>query len=210
MSRSLKAVAVLSAAVVAACASSSTTFNSTWKAPDAKPLNFKGKKVAALVFSKDDSVRFASETALAREITARGAVGVPAYTVIPKEITQDKAKAKEFLDKAEIAGVVSMRVVGKEKETNSVGGTYWGSATYSSFWAGGGYYGYAWGGVYDPGYLQTDTIVYVETLVYSLQQDKLCWAGRSQTTNPSEVAPFIKDLVGKVADELQKEGLIRG
>ena len=45
-----------------------------------------------------DTVRAATH-ALARELTARGAVGIPAYTLIPKELTRDKAKAKEFVDK---------------------------------------------------------------------------------------------------------------
>jgi len=36
------------------------------------------------------------------------------------------------------------------------------------------------------------TIVTVETLIYSLGQDKPIWAGQSQTTNPSKVGPFIE------------------
>ena len=48
----------------------------------------------------------------------------------------------------------------------------------------------------------------VEILVYSLKQDKLVWAAQSQTTNPSKVGPFIKELVAKAADQMKKEGLI--
>ncbi|HXY42418.1 MAG TPA: hypothetical protein VEQ10_22270 [Vicinamibacteria bacterium] len=208
MSTTMRA-GLAAAAALAALACASTTFNTTWKSPEAKPLNFKGKKVAALCITKDESVRYGSEDALAREITARGAVGVPAYSLIPKELTQDKDKAKEFLQKAGVAGVVAMRVAGREKELNSTpGGMYWGAPYYSSFWAGGGYYGWAWGGVYSPSYVTTDTIVYVETLIYSMDQDKLVWAGRSETTNPEKVGPFVKELTAKVAAELKKEGLI--
>jgi len=202
-------VGLAAAAAVAAVACGATTFNSVWKAPTAGPLNFKGKKVAALVVSKEEGVRYGAEDALAREITAQGAVGVAAYTLIPRELTQDRDKAKEFLDKAGVAGVVAMRVVGKEKELSSSPSTmYWGAPYYGSFW-GGGYYGWGWGGVYDPGYLRTDTIVSVEPLVYSLDQDKLVWAGRSQTTNPSKVGDFIKELVVAAAKEMRKQGLIK-
>ena len=208
MSSSLKAVTAAAAGLVlAAC--TSTSFNSTWKAPGAGPLNFKGKKVAALVVSKEEGVRYGAEDALAREITARGAVGIPAYSLIPKELTQDKEKAKEFLAKAGVAGVVAMRAVGKEQQLSSSPATYYGGPYYATFW-GGGYYGWGWGGVYDPGYLRTDTIVYVEILVYSLEQDKLVWAGRSQTTNPEKVGPFIKELTAKAAAEMKKQGLIQG
>ena len=47
---------LVAAAALAAAACTSTTFNSTWKAPGAGPLNFKGKKVAALVISKEEGV----------------------------------------------------------------------------------------------------------------------------------------------------------
>jgi hypothetical protein len=208
MSSSLKAVtAALACLALAAC--TSTTFNSTWKAPGAGPLNFKGKKVAALVVSKEEGVRYGAEDALAREITARGAVGIPAYSLIPKELTQDKEKAKEFLAKAGVAGVVAMRAVGKEQQLSSSPATYYGGPYYATFW-GGGYYGWGWGGVYDPGYLRTDTIVYVEILVYSLEQDKLVWAARSQSTNPSKVGDFVKELTAKAAAEMKKQGLIQG
>jgi hypothetical protein len=207
MSRATRVGLVLAAAATAgACAS--TTFQSSWRAPGAEPLNFKGKNVAALIVSKDESIRYGAEDALAREITARGAVGIAAYSVIPRELIQDKEKAKEFLEKADVVGVVAMRVVGKDQEITSSPATYWGGPYYATFW-GGGYYGWGWGGVYDPGYLRTDTIVTVETLVYSLPQNKLVWAGRSETTNPSKVGPFIKELVGKAAAELKKQGLIR-
>ncbi len=199
----LVAVVVLSAVACAA-----TTFNSTWKAPDARPLNFKGKKVAAMIVSKEEGVRYGAEDALAREITAQGAVGLPAYSLIPKELTQDKEKAKAFLEKAGVAGAVVMRVVGKDQQLRSSPATYWGGPYYATFW-GGGYYGWGWGGVYNPGYLRTDTVVSVETLVYSLEQDKLVWAGRSETTSPSKVGPFIHELAAGAAREMKKQGLIQ-
>jgi len=200
--------ALVATAAVAAAACASTSFNSTWKNPAAEPGNFKGKKVVALIVSKEEGVRYGAEDALARELTARGMVGIPAYSLIPKELVQDKDKAKEFIEKAGVVGVVAMRVVGKDKEITSSPGGYWGGPAYATFW-GAGYYGYGWGGVYSPGYMQTDTIVIVETLVYSLPQNKLVWAGQSETTNPSKVGPFIQELVRKAAAEMQKQGLIR-
>jgi hypothetical protein len=196
-------------AAVAAAACASTSFNSTWRNPAAQPGSFQGKKVAALVMSTDQAVRFGAEDALAQELTARGAVGIAAYSLIPKELTQDKDKAKEFMEKANVKGVVAMRLLGKDKQITQSPGTYWGAPTYATFWgAGSGYYGWGWGGVYSPGYITTDTIVIVETLVYSLEQDKLVWAGQSETTNPSKVGPFIKELAAKAAAELKKEGLV--
>jgi hypothetical protein len=207
MLRSTRRVLVVTPALLAA-ACASTSFVSTWKNPAAEPGNFQGQKVAALVMSQDQAVRFGAEDALARELTARGAVGIAAYSLIPKELIQDKEKAKEFMEKANVAGVVAMRVLGKDKEVTQSPGMYYAAPTYASFW-GAGYYGYGWAGVYSPGYVQTDTIVTVEILVYALKQDKLVWAGQSETTNPSKVGPFIHELTVKAAAEMKKQGLIR-
>jgi hypothetical protein len=201
-------MAFVGAAALALGACASTTFQSSWRAPDAGPLNFKGLKVAALVISTEEASRLGAEGQLARELTARGVQGIPAYNLIPPNESRDKEKAKALFAAAGITGVVAMRVVGNEQQITSSPGMVWGSPYYSSFW-GGGYYGYGWGAVYDPGYLRTDRIVSVETLVYDMRTDKLVWAGRSQTTNPSAVASLIKELVAGAANEMKKQGLIR-
>ena len=169
-----------------------------------RPAELQGQEGRGAIVSKEEGVRYGAEDALAREITARGAVGIAAYSLIPKELTQDKEKAKEFLAKAGVAGVVVMRAVGKEQEISSARRVL-GRAYYATFW-GGGYYGYGWGGVYSPGYVRTDTIMHVEILVYSLEQDKLVWAARSETTNPAKVGPFIKELTAKAAGRDEEAG----
>ena len=58
------------------------------------------------------------------------------------------------------------------------------------------------------GEIRTNTIVSVETLVYSLKQNKLVWGGQSKTTNPSSVDKLVKTLATATAKELQKQGLI--
>ncbi len=100
-----------------------------------------------------------------------------------------------------------MRVVGTDKEITATG-AYWSAPNYATFW-GGGFYGWGYGGMYSPGYVRTDTVVAVETLVYSLDQDKLVWAGMSQTTNPKDVGRLVHELSEKVARELRKQKLIR-
>jgi hypothetical protein len=199
------ALAAAAVALVAAgCAT--TAFKSTWKAPDAQPLALAGKKVGAMVIHNNEGTRRAAEDALAREITARGAQGQPTYPLLSNTAAKDQATAKAAIEKAGFDGLVVMRPVGREKEVTYTPGVWTGQPMYGSFW--GGYYGYGWGAAYSPGYLQTDTIVSVETLIYSTDQDKLIWAGESTTTNPTKVDSFVRELSGKVATELRREGLL--
>lgn len=190
---------------VTGCAS--TSFVSTWKEPLNGPFNFRGKRVAAIVVSADESVRRPAEDALAREISKRGAQGTPSYTLIKGEPPKDEDAAKKILQDADIEGAVVMRVVSSDKETSYSPGGWYASPYYGSFW---GYWGWGWGMAYSPGYLRTDTIVLVETLVYSVTQDKLLWAGRSKTTNPSNVAKFVKELATAAAKEMRESGFIAG
>src|ERR1700720_167913 len=86
------------ALVLASLACSTTTFESTWRAPDARPLRLSGRKVVAMFLSKNAARRRRAEDALAREISARGAQGVPAYAVLSDAEVQDQDAAKAKLE----------------------------------------------------------------------------------------------------------------
>src|SRR5262245_19652690 len=85
-------------------------FVSTWKAPGAHLLKYAGRKVAAVVILDDDNLRVSSEEALAREITARGPEGVPAYRIIPREELKKKDAAKGWFERAGVQGLVVLRL----------------------------------------------------------------------------------------------------
>src|SRR4029453_13462275 len=105
-------------------------------------------------------------------------------------------------------GVVAFRLVGAtEHELTESAPTYYSAPAYSTVW--GGYWACGGGGGYDPGYVQMDRIMYVEVLVYNLEQNKLVWAGVSKNTNPKSANALVKQLVEKVASELKKAGLVQ-
>ena len=185
---------------LSACA---TGLVSSWKAPDAEPFGLRGEKVAAVVMVSDQSTRRAGEYALARELSTRGAQGIPMYTLLP-DAHPDEAKARVAAEQAGIVGVVVLRPVRIDKELSASPTSY--SGTYGGFW--GGYYGLGWGAPWYGGELRTDTIVVVETLVYSLPHNKLVWGGQSKTRNPANLDRLIADTAKQVATELARQGLV--
>jgi hypothetical protein len=196
----------LAAATLTLAGCSSTSFVSTWKVPVDGPIEFDNKRVAAIVVSADETTRRVGEDTLAREISKRGAQGIPSYTLVSGQPPKEEEAAKKILRDADIEGAVMMRVISSDQQLSYSPGTAWyGAPYYGSFW---GYWGYGWPMVYDPGYLRTDTVVMVETLVYSVTDDKLLWAGRSKSTNPSDVRKFVRELAGKAAKEMKKAGFI--
>jgi hypothetical protein len=193
-------VATLVATVVAA-----PKFTSTWKAPIAGEVSFAGKKVAALVMTSDDSLRVSGEEALVRELNARGMQGVATYRIAPKEELSAAEKAKPWFERGNVEGVVAIRPVSAEKRNTYTPGT-WTNPYYGSFWS---YYGYGWGSVYIPGRIDRDTVVTVETLIFSVPRNALLWAAVSETKNPKSLQKFLEDLVKESVKELQKQGLAK-
>ena len=187
-------------------ACSTTTFESTWRAPDAEPLRLQGAKVVALFLSKNPTVRRRAEDAMAREITARGAQGVPAYTVLSEDEVKDQEASRARLESLGFGGTVVMRIVGRETQYSYQPATVWVRPAYQRFW--GGYWRYGWGTVYEPGYLVADKVVKFETLVYSFRQDQLVWAGVSRTVDPAKIDSFITELAAAVSDQMAKDGLL--
>jgi hypothetical protein len=185
-----------------ACAS--TPFVSSWRAPNAEPLQISGAKVAAVAMIDQVASRRAAEDAIARELTARGATGVPMYTVYPSQAPTDEPAARAALEKEGFTGLVVFRPVGTQQEIVS-SPTYWGPA-YSMYW--GGYYGYGWGMPWYGMEIRTNTVVSVETLVYSLRQNMLVWGGTSTATNPPSVDRLVHDTAKKVSKELERQGLL--
>jgi hypothetical protein len=181
-----------------ACAT--TKLTSTWVAPDAKALDPQ-KKVVAVMISERESSRLAAEDALVKVMKGRGLDAVASYTILPGQLARDTARARAVLAEQGVDAVVAARMIGKEQQTNYTPGT----AYYGSTW---GYWGYGWGAVYSPGYVTTDQIVTVETLVFSVSQNKLVWAGQSETTNPSNIDAFVGELASVIGGELRKSGLV--
>jgi len=198
---------LLLGALLSACAS--TKFISTWKSPSAVPVEVKGAKVAAVVMTKDEASRRKAEDLLAREISARGAQGVPMYTILPQATLADEDAARAALDAAQVEGLIVMRPVGVK--TDTVEPLPYTGTVYDGYW--GGYYAYGWASPWGMGTTSPDAYSYttlsVETLVYSLKQNKLLWAGVSETTNPENAQKVIKDLVKQTVKQMKKEKLIR-
>lgn len=203
MFRTMCGALLLTSALVAP-ALADTKFTSTWVAPEARGLTFAGKKMATLVMSGDDSLRVSGEEGLVGELKARGLDAVAAYTFVPKEELKDADKARGWFERRGIDGIVVMRPIARDKRQTYVPGTAWASPYYNSLW---GYYGYGWGAMYDPGYIREDTVVEIETLIFSVPMNKLLWAGTSESKNPKDARKLLADVVKTAVKEMRKQGL---
>jgi hypothetical protein len=206
MAKALKLLALLSAVLLSACAS---TFSTTWKDPKATPLEFKSQKVVAIVLIKDPSTRRLAEDRLAQQIAAYGAQGRPLYSMLPDANTSNEQETRAALEAAGVKGAIVMRPIAVDRDVKIT--EPYEDQSYASFW--GGYYGYGMSLSFSTGSseptVKEKMTVYVETLVYSLKQNKLVWGGRSKTVDPDTLAELIQTLSKATVLELKREGLAK-
>jgi hypothetical protein len=198
---------LLGVLLLVGCASSST-FTSKWKSSEAEPLAFKGKKVAAAVIAKDESRRRLSESRLAQQIAVRGAEGRTMHSLLPGATAGDEQAIRAALEAASVKGLIVMEPVYIDRNVR-ITPAYEGGGSAS-----------LWGGSYGTGFaisystpreakVSESTVVYIETRVYSLEQNKLVWAAQSRSTDPDSLTELIEELSAAIASELQKAGLIQ-
>ena len=168
------------------------------KIPTAQPIQF--RKTVTVFVTKDEAMRRSVEDQLAARFTG----GVPSYTII-RTIDPDNHEAiLDRLRETGFDGAVIMRVVDVTTQPAYVPGSYW----YATPYTFNGYWNAAWAYPYDPGYVVTDRIVSVETQVYSLAEDKLIFAARSETTNPASARKLTSSIMRHITADMKKKGLL--
>lgn len=197
MARQLRRIPILLAAgLLGGCASPGV--ETSWTDPGAAGRRLEFRKVATIAMFQDGVLRRVAEDELARAIRAgpSGIEAVPSYRSLSASALPSAEGVRSALESAGFDGAVVVRVVdSQERVTVTPGIQRWG-------------YGPRWGTLYDPGSVRTDTIVHVETSIYSVADGKLLWSGASQTYNPRDVSDLVDDVVRDVGSTLREQGLI--
>jgi hypothetical protein len=178
----------------------STHLAATWRDPTAAPVHFNRTVVAFA--TTDETLRRVVEDKMATKI----ANAVPSYRLEASGKSADTAAIRRRFADQGFDSAVIMRVADVTAGTVYANNTYWYGQRY-----GFGYsWGSAWGYPYDPGYYYGDRIVTIETQVYSLADDRLVWAGRSETTNPKSVGKLTDSVIKHVLKALHNDGVLAG
>jgi hypothetical protein len=190
--------------LLAGCATSSTQVSNSWKDPAAAGIRF--KKVLTVCACKNDGTRRTVEDRLAGAIKG----SEPSYSVLTDDQLGDRERTKAALRDGGFDGVVMLRLVSVDKSSTYVPGqAYVVPVGYHSMYGGWGYGGYtAYGAVYDPGYVREDQLVNFDTNIYRVEDEKLLWASRSQTSNPSSVDEIIHGIIAETAAEMKRQKVI--
>jgi hypothetical protein len=204
--RSLKVLAIAGLVVfgLGSCGSS-TQFTDIWKAPDAGEIH--AKKLLAVFLTSEEGKRRVAEDEMVMHVS-KNVQAVQSYKLLNMDQVRDLEFAKQKVKDEGFDIAVTMRLVGVDEKTTYVPGTVVSSpygAAYGTYW---GYSGYAWGAVYQPGYTETTRYVMVETNIYSIDQDKLLWSGRSHTADPESAQQLVREVSSEARNVLMAQDMI--
>lgn len=188
-------VASLASCVLVGCAA--TKIENTWTAgqPPPQPI----QKFAVFAVTGSPSGRIAYEETLTTRLKEAGLPAVAGYDLVTYDEHPSKEEVIRRLEEKQIDGALVSRVDRKTTKTES-----------TPVWVGGGYspgfYDYYYTPVAVGTYTTESNEFVVETVLYSLRDNKPYWAARSNT---SRTAPtkFANDIAKPVADSLKESGL---
>ncbi|ABG60308.1 hypothetical protein [Cytophaga hutchinsonii] len=175
----------------------STTMQSSWKAPGATYNKEQFKKVMVVALFKDETSRRIAEDKIAAK---NDAFHASYMTLGPDQQNMDEAAFTAFVKKEGYDGVLTLHLIDVEKSTSYVPGTYQGGYY--------GWYGMNYGGFYSPGYYTEDNNYIIETNVFSVSQNKLLWSGVTSTLNPVDMNKTIDEVWDAVIARMKREGFI--
>ena len=151
---------------------------------------------------KDEAMRRTVEDQLTKRITG----STSSYTILSQDDLQDRESAKAKVKAGGYDGAVVMVLVSVDRtQTYVPGSAYAVPAPYTSMYGG---WGYGWSTYYDPGYVDTDQLVDFNTNVYRVQDEKLIWASRTQTTDPTSVGSMVDEIISANISEMKKQKVL--
>ncbi|MGW8194751.1 MAG: hypothetical protein ACWGOX_10850 [Desulforhopalus sp.] len=185
----------------------STTLVDRWDDPTF--TNGPLKEILVLAVMETEVQRRLYEDLLAKRISTADATGIAGYTVMPQlEDYDDKEKIRAAVKKTKVDGVILARLIAVEKEERYVPPTY----DYTPFYGYGyglyDYYGLSYQTVFTPGYITVDTVVKLETTVFSTVTEKMIWAGITRSFNPSSTRNVANQNADLIVTDMKKSGLL--
>jgi len=195
------ALAVL---VVASCATLDLV--EVWRDP--KYARAPISRILVIAVLPSEAMRAASERALAKAFADRGFAASTGSAVFPPG-PLDRERALAYVRREDVDLVVVQRLA-KETRRDYVPPKflYVPPAPYFGGWYG--YYGYAYGAAYSPGYYTDSTPVLAETNVYATRAspETLVWSGSSRTFDFRSAGEAAASVAALVADDLVRAGIL--
>jgi hypothetical protein len=198
-----KSLVALLALMLLAAACHTTTLVSSWRAPDKQVDMTPLKKILVVAFFKTDASSRQAEDQMAAFLQGKGVVSYKYLGNISRS-NEDSVKVRISADGFD--GAVTMRLTDVEKQASyqpNIVTTFPGS--YQSFIS---YYFRNQNAFLSSGHFFTTTVYSIETIIYSLHEERIIWTGSTRTTNPDGIKKLTAEVVHTLYKKMKTEGFI--
>ena len=187
---------------------STTSLVNRWSDPEYKEPAL--EKILVIGIIKDDIKRRSFEQEFSKQITGNGRTGIASYSLMPDlKSTDQKEEVLAVVEKVGADGVLAVTLQGVSKEQRDVPPSIDYVPTAGYGYGMYGYYGMRHSAVYRPGYTVTDTVVRLDTKLFAASSEKMIWAGKTESFNPSSAQSVISELAKLVITDMKKSGMVK-
>jgi len=199
-------VALLALAVAAGCAAQGEMTN-LWRDPTLTSGSI--HKVFVVAIRKDPVRRRAWEDAFAGALTARGVAATASYHTFGEAAPDTQDVIDVVRRDGYDAVLVSTRLPDEETSRHVPGEYRQEQISDRNFYGYGRFHSY-WVSVQDPGYTETDTIIRLQTDIWSTVRgrDHLVWSGTLSTLESVTCRTARRAVDDEIVPELVKQGVV--
>lgn len=211
MPRFVRFLAASALAALAISCAPSTQMTNSWVAPSFQPGSV--KKIVVIGVAKNEGVRRAYEDQFVAKLKELGHDASVSYLWAPDASKPDSAAVFTKIVETGVSHILVTRLVDKKVVETYVPPTYmsmgYGYGGYPGYYGSwGSYWGMGYTYAVDPGYVDSDLVVMLETNLYGVDKGELQWSGMTETTMASDVRDNVDSVIAVTLDELRAKKIL--
>lgn len=183
---------------------SSTQITSSWRAPDKQIHSGDWKKVLVVALLRNETNRRKAEDEMVKHLHGKG---ITSYSYLGENFNPKNEEAiRSKIKNDGFDAAITMRLIDVDKEkTYTPEQHYMYPVYYNNF---SSYYYRNWMYYTTPGYYTITKKFIIETIIYSIQDDKIIWSGITETYDPQGVEKLTDEIANAIHKKMLEERFI--
>jgi hypothetical protein len=183
---------------------SSTQIIISWRDPDKKITAGDWKKVLVVALLRNETNRHRAEDEMVKYLPGKG---ITSYSYLGENFNPKNEEALRNKIKDEgFDAIITMRLIDVEREKIFTPEEYYMYPMYYHNYSH--YYFRSWSYYKTPGYFTVTKKFIIETIIYSIQDDKIIWSGITETYDPAGVKKLTDEIACAIHKKMLQEGFI--
>lgn len=184
---------------------SSTQIVSSWKDTTTQIFPGDWKKVLVIALLRNETSRRRAEDEMVKYLNGKG---IASYLYLGEDFNlTDNESLRNKIRHDDFDVAITIRLIDVDKETVYTPEQYYLYPVYYHNYSH--YYYRTWRIYITPGYYTISKKFIVETIIYSISENKIIWSGITETFNPRGVEKMTNEIAFAIHKQMLKEGFVK-